>query len=95
MPENKRLNRFSILYMLKFSYILLKVIRKGYMRLHSKDEKDFWFVLTIESLSLYKCEKEKNNEHTLLLGQHNICELIELSSCSERPSFVLLSCDKK
>lgn len=73
----------------------IKVIRKGHMRLHSNmgmlqdDGENFWFVLTTESLSLYKDESEKDKEHMVPLDQLNINDIETL--VIKRPSFILLS----
>jgi len=77
-----------------------QVIRKGYMGLHSGvsimkgGSKDFWFVLTTESLSWYKDEEEKDKKYMLPLDQLKIRDL-ESSLFSKRHSFALFSCENK
>lgn len=77
-----------------------KVIRKGYLGLHSGvsimkgGSKDFWFVLTTESLGWYKDEEEKDKKYMLQLDQLKIRDL-ESSMFSKRHSFALFSMDGK
>lgn len=56
--------------------------------------KDFWFVLTTESLSWYKDEEEKDKKYMLPLDQLKIRDL-ESSLFSKRHSFALFSCENK
>jgi dynamin 1/3 len=79
-------------------FYFLKVIRKGYMGLHSGvsmlkgGSKDFWFVLTTESLSWFKDEEEKDKKYMLQLDQLKIKDL-ETSLFSKRHSFALFTTD--
>jgi hypothetical protein len=54
--------------------------------------KDFWFVLTTESLSWFKDEEEKDKKYMLQLDQLKIKDL-ETSLFSKRHSFALFTTD--
>ena len=75
-----------------------QVIRKGYLGLHSGvsimkgGSKDFWFVLTTESLSWYKDEEEKDKKYMLPLDQLKIRD-VESGLFSRRHTFALFSTD--
>ena len=56
--------------------------------------KDFWFVLTTESLSWFKDEEEKDKKYMLQLDQLKIRDL-ESGLFSNRHSFALFNCDGK
>ena len=73
-----------------------QVIRKGYLGLHSGvsimkgGSKDFWFVLTTESLAWFKDEEEKDKKYMLQLDQLKIRDL-ESGLFSKRHSFALFN----
>jgi dynamin GTPase len=75
-----------------------QVIRKGYLGLHSGvsimkgGSKDFWFVLTTESLSWFKDEEERDKKYMLQLDQLKIKDL-ETGLFSKRHSFALFTTD--
>ena len=72
-----------------------KVIRKGYMALHSGvtfRPKDFWFVLTTESLAWFKDEEEKEKKYMIQLDQLKIKDL-EGGMFSKRHLFALFTPD--
>ena len=77
-----------------------QVIRKGYLGLHSGvsimkgGSKDFWFVLTTESLAWFKDEEEKDKKYMLQLDQLKIRDL-ESGLFSKRHSFALFNGDGK
>lgn len=79
---------------------LSKVIRKGYLGLHSGvsfvkgGSKDFWFVLTTESLAWYKDEEEKDKKYMLPLDSLKIRD-IEGGFLSKRHTFALFSTEGK
>ncbi len=54
--------------------------------------KDFWFVLTTESLSWYKDEEEKDKKYMLPLDQLKIRD-VESGIFSRRHTFALFSSD--
>jgi hypothetical protein len=56
--------------------------------------KDFWFVLTTESLAWYKDEEEKEKKYMFPLDQLKIRD-IESGIFSKRHSFALFSADGK
>lgn len=75
-----------------------QVIRKGYMGLHSGvsimkgGSKDFWFVLTTETLSWFKDDEEKDKKYMLPLDSLKIRD-IESGLFSKRHSFALFNAD--
>ena len=72
-----------------------KVIRKGLIGLHNGvrfGSKDFWFVLTTDSLSWFKEEDERDRKYTLKLDQLKIKDL-EAGLFSKRHTFALFSSD--
>jgi len=75
-----------------------QVIRKGYLGLHSGvsimkgGSKDFWFVLTAESLSWYKDEEERDKKYMLPLDNLKIRD-IESGFLSKRHSFAMFNTD--
>lgn len=75
-----------------------EVIRKGYLGLHNGVSKikggsrDFWFVLTTESLSWFKDEMETEKRYMLSLDQLKLKDL-EASMFSRRHSFAIFSVD--
>ena len=77
-----------------------QVIRKGYLGLHSGvsimkgGSKDFWFVLTTESLAWFKDEEEKDKKYMLQLDQLKIRDM-ESGLFSKRHSFALFSQDSR
>ncbi len=77
-----------------------KVIRKGYLALHSGvgmlkgGSRDFWFVLTTESLSWYKDEEEKDKKYMLPLDNLKLRD-VEAGFLSKRHSFALFSTEFK
>jgi len=77
-----------------------QVIRKGFLGLHSGvsimkgGNKDFWFVLTTESLSWFKDEDEREKRYMLQLDQLKIRDL-ESGLFSKRHSFALFNIDGK
>ncbi len=91
------LNKISTKIKFKFN---LKVIRKGFLGLHSGvsimkgGNKDFWFVLTTESLSWFKDEDEREKRYMLQLDQLKIRDL-ESGLFSKRHSFALFHIDGK
>jgi hypothetical protein len=56
--------------------------------------KDFWFVLTTESLSWFKDEEEKDKKYMLALDQLKIRDL-ESGLFSKRHSFALFNSDNR
>jgi hypothetical protein len=77
----------------------MKLIRKGYLGLHNgvskiKGSKDFWFVLTTESLSWFKDDTETEKKFMLSLDQLKLRDL-ESSLFSKRHSFGIFSVDGK
>ncbi|XP_062586058.1 dynamin-1-like isoform X3 [Saccostrea cucullata] len=72
-----------------------QVIRKGYLTLHNISfmkggSKDFWFVLTAESISWFKDEEEKDKKYMLSLENLRVRDL-EAGILNKRPSFALYS----
>ncbi|XP_061184121.1 dynamin-1-like isoform X3 [Saccostrea echinata] len=72
-----------------------QVIRKGYLTLHNISfmkggSKDFWFVLTAESISWFKDEEEKDKKFMLSLENLRVRDL-EAGILNKRPSFALYS----
>eukprot|EP00088_Acartia_fossae_P009992 TRINITY_DN1489_c0_g2_i6.p1 TRINITY_DN1489_c0_g2~~TRINITY_DN1489_c0_g2_i6.p1 ORF type:complete len:866 (+),score=296.20 TRINITY_DN1489_c0_g2_i6:201-2798(+) len=68
-----------------------QVIRKGYMAIHNLGimkggSRDYWFVLTSESLSWFKDEEEKDKKYMLSLDQLKLRDL-ESSFMSRRHMF--------
>merc|ERR1740128_437172 len=68
-----------------------QVIRKGYMAIHNLGimkggSRDYWFVLTSESLSWFKDEEEKDKKYMLPLDQLKLRDL-ESSFMSRRQMF--------
>jgi len=68
-----------------------QVIRKGYMAIHNLGimkggSRDYWFVLTSESLSWFKDEEEKDKKYMLPLDQLKLRD-IESSFMSRRHMF--------
>jgi len=72
-----------------------QVIRKGYMAIHNLGimkggSRDYWFVLTSESLSWFKDEEEKDKKFMLPLDQLKLRD-IESTFMSRRHMFALYS----
>jgi len=70
-----------------------QVIRKGYMAIHNLGimkggSRDYWFVLTSESLSWFKDEEEKDKKYMLPLDQLKLRD-IESSFMSRRHMFAI------
>jgi dynamin GTPase len=70
-----------------------QVIRKGYMAIHNLGimkggSRDYWFVLTSESLSWFKDEEEKDKKYMLPLDQLKLRD-IESSFMSRRFMFAI------
>lgn len=70
-----------------------QVIRKGYMAIHNLGimkggSRDYWFVLTSESLSWFKDEEEKDKKYMLPLDQLKLRDL-ESSFMSRRQMFAI------
>jgi len=70
-----------------------QVIRKGYMAIHNLGimkggSRDYWFVLTSESLSWFKDEEEKDKKYMLPLDQLKLRDL-ETSFMSRRHMFAI------
>ena len=80
-----------------YSLSLIQVIRKGYMCIHNLGimkggSRDYWFVLTSDSLSWYKDEEEKDKKYMLPLDGLKIRD-IESSFMSRRHAFSLFNPD--
>ncbi|XP_022700066.1 dynamin-like isoform X3 [Varroa jacobsoni] len=76
-----------------------QVIRKGYMCIHNLGimkggSRDYWFVLTSESLSWYKDEEEKEKKYMLPLDGLKIKD-IEAGFMSRRNTFALFNPDQR
>jgi dynamin GTPase len=76
-----------------------ELIRKGYLGVHNgvsklKGSRDFWFVLTTESLSWFKDDQETEKKYMLALDGLKIRDL-ESSMFSKRHSFAIFSTDGK
>ncbi|CAG5133596.1 unnamed protein product, partial [Candidula unifasciata] len=76
-----------------------QVIRKGWLSLHNVSfikggSKDFWFVLTAESLSWYKDEEEKDKKYMLPLEGLKIRDL-ESGLFSRHTIFALFNADNR
>merc|ERR1712223_2247367 len=70
-----------------------QVIRKGYMSIHNLGimkggSRDYWFVLSSESLSWFKDEEEKDKKHMLPLDQLKLRD-IESTFMSRRHMFAI------
>merc|ERR1719433_990479 len=70
-----------------------QVIRKGYMAIHNLGimkggSRDYWFVLTSESLSWFKDEEEKDKKYMLPLDQLKLRD-IESTFMSRRHMFAI------
>lgn len=72
-----------------------QVIRKGYMCIHMGiirgGSKDYWFVLTAESLSWYKDDEEKDKKYMLNLDGLRLRDTINTGFISRRAMFSLYS----
>lgn len=76
-----------------------QVIRKGYMCIHNLGiirggSKDYWFVLTAESLSWYKDQEEKDKKYMLPIDGLKIRD-VEAGFMSRRNTFSLFYSDNK
>lgn len=76
-----------------------QVIRKGYMCIHNLGiirggSKDYWFVLTAESLSWYKDQEEKDKKFMLPIDGLKIRD-VEAGFMSRRNNFSLFYSDNK
>lgn len=76
-----------------------QVIRKGWMCIHNLGiirggSKDYWFVLTSESLSWYKDDEEKDKKYMLPLDNLKIRD-IEAGFMSRRCTFCLINSDNR
>ncbi|RUS79091.1 hypothetical protein EGW08_013144 [Elysia chlorotica] len=76
-----------------------QVIRKGWLSLHNVSfikggSKDFWFVLTAESLSWFKDEEEKDKKFMLTLDNLKIKD-IESGFMSRKSSFAIFNPDNR
>ena len=76
-----------------------QIVRKGYMGLHGVSiikggSKDLWFVLTTETLSWYKDEKEEEKKYMLSLDGLKIRN-VDSGFFSKRHAFALTSTDGK
>lgn len=76
-----------------------QVIRKGYMCIHNLGiirggSKDYWFVLTAESLSWYKDQEEKDKKFMLPIDGLKIRD-VEAGFMSRRNTFSLFYADNK
>jgi dynamin GTPase len=75
------------------------VIRKGYMCIHNLGimkggSRDYWFVLTSESISWYKDEEEKDKKYMLPLDGLKIKD-IESGFMSRRQTFAIFNPDQR
>ncbi|XP_037544982.1 dynamin-3 isoform X1 [Nematolebias whitei] len=74
------------------------VIRKGWLTLHlgimKGGSKDFWFVLTAESLSWYKDEEEKEKKYMLPLDNLKIRD-VEKSFMSTKHIFAIFNIEQR
>lgn len=76
-----------------------QVIRKGYLNLHNVSlmrggSKDYWFVLTAESLSWFKDEEEKEKKYMLPLDGLKLRD-VEAGFMSKRKTFALFNPDTR
>ncbi|XP_028966795.1 dynamin [Galendromus occidentalis] len=76
-----------------------QVIRKGYMCIHNLGimkggSRDYWFVLTSESLSWFKDEEEKEKKYMLSLDGLKIKD-IEAGFMSKKNTFALFNPDQR
>nr|XP_027195879.1 dynamin-like isoform X2 [Dermatophagoides pteronyssinus] len=76
-----------------------QVIRKGYMNIHNLGimkggSRDYWFVLTSESLSWFKDEEEKDKKYMLPLDGLKIKDM-ESGFMSKRHTFALFNPDQR
>jgi len=75
------------------------VIRKGWLALHNVSfikggSKDFWFVLTAESLSWFKDEEEKDKKYMLSLDGLSLRDM-DAGFMSRRHMFALFTADNR
>ena len=75
------------------------MIRKGYMCIHNLGimkggSRDYWFVLTSESLSWFKDEEEKEKKYMLSLDGLKIKD-IEAGFMSKKNTFALFNPDQR
>ncbi|XP_076454703.1 dynamin-1-like isoform X3 [Babylonia areolata] len=76
-----------------------QVIRKGWLSLHNISfikggSKDFWFVLTAESLSWFKDEEEKDKKYMLPLDNLKLRDM-ESGIFSRHPTFALFHTENR
>lgn len=76
-----------------------QVIRKGYMCIHNLGimkggSRDYWFVLTAESLSWFKDEEEKDKKYMLPLDGLKLRD-VEAGFMSRRHTFALFNPDQR
>merc|ERR1719419_1258820 len=76
-----------------------QVIRKGYMAIHNLGimkggSKDFWFVLTAESLSWFKDEEEKDKKYMWSLDGLSLRDM-DAGFMSRRHMFALFAADNR
>ncbi|KAK7094463.1 dynamin-1-like isoform X9 [Littorina saxatilis] len=76
-----------------------QVIRKGWLSLHNVSfikggSKDFWFVLTAESLSWFKDEEEKDKKYMLPLDNLKLRD-VESGIFSRHPTFALFHTENR
>ncbi|XP_022325964.2 dynamin-1-like isoform X4 [Crassostrea virginica] len=76
-----------------------QVIRKGYLTLHNISfmkggSKDFWFVLTAESISWYKDEEEKDKKFMISVENLRVRD-VEAGILNKRPTFALYSSENR
>lgn len=76
-----------------------QVVRKGWLNLHNISfmkggSKDFWFILTAESLSWYKDEEEKEKKYMLPLDNLKLRDM-EKGFMSSKHGFALFSTESR
>ncbi|XP_041370307.1 dynamin-1-like isoform X6 [Gigantopelta aegis] len=76
-----------------------QVIRKGWLTLHNVSfmkggSKDFWFILSAETLSWYKDEQEKDKKYMLSLDNLKLRDL-ESSIFSRHPTFAIFNTESR
>ncbi|XP_060584771.1 dynamin-1-like isoform X4 [Ruditapes philippinarum] len=77
-----------------------QVIRKGWLTLHNISfmkggSKEFWFVLTAESLAWFKDEEEKDKKYMLPLDNINLRDMQDSGFIKQKKMFALFSPDSR
>ncbi|XP_053381108.1 dynamin-1-like isoform X2 [Mercenaria mercenaria] len=77
-----------------------QVIRKGWLTLHNISfmkggSKEFWFVLTAESLAWFKDEEEKDKKYMLPLDNLNLRDMQDSGFIKQKKMFAIFSPDSR